>query len=423
LVLTVRKITYMSSLVLIFFIPWEDSISTSGLGSLARIMGIVLAGLWFGTILIEGKFRKPQLFHVLVLLFFLWNFVTLFWSSDAESTLQRIKTYGQLFLLLLIYWDLFQKPEDLVSGLQAYVFGAYILVASTIYNYASGNVAVQYEGRYSATGVNANDVALVLILGLPIALPIVMQLFFVASRNITGTILRAINLLYVPLCIFSFVLTGSRTSIIAIIPFGIFVIGTQRIKVEQKLLIFVILLVSLLALLPFIPQSVINRLGTIGSSISGVDLGGRVTMWRRSIAVLAQHPIFGVGSGAIDHTIGGAVHNTFISVVTETGFIGLILFLSILGLVVYRMALLPGRISPLWFAIFLTWLIGAVSLSWEFRKITWIILSFIIIASSFGEEIAEKESNINLPGDIRRALATSESASQPKVIGVSSAES
>jgi O-antigen ligase len=352
---------------------------------------------------------------VLVLLFFLWNFVTMFWSFDLESTIPRLQTYSQIFLLMLIYWDLFQKPEDLVSALQAYVLGAYVLIGSTIYNYATGNIAVQYEGRFSATGVNANDVALLLIIGIPIGLPMAMQLFFVAKKNIGGTVLQAINLLYVPLSIFSIVLTGSRTSIIAIIPFSIFLVGTQRIKVEQKILFSVMLLLCLAVLLPFVPQSVISRIGTVGNSISEADLGGRVAMWRSSIVVLAQHPLLGVGSGAIDRTIGGAVHNTFISVVTETGFIGLGLFLCILGLVVYRMATLPGRISPLWLTIFLTWLIGIVSLSWEFRKLTWIILSFIIIQSTFGEPIAEQEGNINLFGNLRQDRGTSESVSQTTV--------
>ena len=86
-----RKLTYLSTLVLIFTLPWEDSISIPGLGSLTRLMGFVVAGFWLGTILVEGKFRKPSLFHVLVLLFFLWNFVTVFWSSDIENTLPRLK--------------------------------------------------------------------------------------------------------------------------------------------------------------------------------------------------------------------------------------------------------------------------------------------------------------------------------------------
>jgi O-antigen ligase len=375
-------------------------------------MGIIVAGLWLGTIVIEGRFRKPTFFHALVLLFFLWNFVSLFWSSDVEATIQRIKTYSQLFLLILIYWEMFQKPEELMAGLQAYIFGAYVLVASTIYNYLAGNIAVQYEGRYSATGVNANDVALILIFGLPIG----MQLLFVARRNIRETLLRGINLLYVPLSIFSCILTGSRTSLIAIIPYAIFMIGTYRISAGRKILIFMILLVSLLALLPFVPHAVINRLGTIGNSISAADLGGRVNMWRKSIVVLAQHPIFGVGAGAVDRTIGGAVHNTFISVVTETGFIGLVLFLSILGLVVYKVVRLPRTTSAMWLTVFITWVIGVVSLSWEFRKFTWIILSFMIIQSSFEEQVAEQEMNINFSRRVRRSLETGESVSQPKAI-------
>lgn len=412
----VRKLTYLSTLVLMFVIPWEDSISIPSMGSLAKLIGFVVAGLWLGTAIAEGKFRKPSLFHVLVLLFFLWNFVSIFWSFDIENTIKRIKTYSQIFLLMLIYWDIFQRPADLIAGLQAYMFGAYVLVGSTIHNYLKGSIAVQYEGRYSATGVNANDVALILILGMSIGLPIAMQLLPITRRNIKGILQLAINFLYIPLSVFSIVLTGSRTSIIAIIPFSTFMIVTQCIRFKRKILIFVVLLVFLLALFPFVPQSVIDRIGTVGSSISAADLGGRVTMWLKSTAVLAQHPILGVGSGAIDHVIGGAVHNTFISVVTETGFIGLVLFLSILGLTIHKVITLPRRIVGPWLSIFMTWLIGIVSLSWEFRKMTWILLSFMIIQGSFGKQISEEERSISFAGDVGHPFERDESLSQPKTI-------
>jgi O-antigen ligase len=245
--------------------------------------------------------------------------------------------------------------------------------------------------------VNANDVALFLILGMPLGLPIVMPLLFTIHRNLKGLLQQLINLLYMPLSVFSIVLTGSRTSLVAIIPFGFFMIGTQRIKVEHKILISVLLLVSLLALLPLIPPVVLQRIGTIGASIRGADLGGRVAMWRKGIAVLAQHPIFGVGSGAVDRLIGGNVHNTFITIATETGFIGLVLFLAILGLVVYAAIMLPKNTSALWMSIFLTWLIGSVSMSWEFRKVTWIILSFVMIESSFGKQGAQVEEKRSFP--------------------------
>jgi hypothetical protein len=37
-------------------------------------------------------------------------------------------------------------------------------------------------------------------------------------------------------------------------------------------------------------------------------------------------------------------------------------------------------------AIFLTWAIGVCSLSWEFRKLTWLLLNFIVIEGSFTYE-------------------------------------
>ncbi|WP_345322315.1 hypothetical protein, partial [Candidatus Villigracilis proximus] len=43
---------------------------------------------------------------------------------------------------------------------------------------------------------------------------------------------------------------------------------------------------------------------------------------------------------------------------------------------------------------FLTWVIGVCSLSWEFRKLTWIFLNFIIIEGSFTYEKF-------LPGEIK----------------------
>jgi O-antigen ligase len=412
-----RKITYFSTLLLIFALPWEDSISIAGLGSLARLMGFAAAGLWLSTVIVEGRLRRPNLFHVLVLLFILWNFVTLFWSSDTEDSLRRIKTYTQVFLLLLIYWDVYRKPQELLAGLKAYILGAYVLIGSTVYNYLTNNIAVQYEGRYSASGINANDVALILILGMPIVMPVLMERFSGAQRSTGKILLYIINILYYPLAIFATFLTGSRTSLIAVIPLFVFLLVTKLIKIERKILIFAVFLVSLLIILSIVPQSLIERISTIGNSISQADLGGRVAMWQKSIYVLAQHPVSGIGCGAIDRTIGGAVHNTLISVATETGTIGLALFLSILGLVLYDVLKLPAGISGIWLAIFITWGIGAVSLSWEFRKLTWILLNFIVIESCLKRDERKTLENTSVSNDIQRFSRGDELVSQSKVIG------
>ncbi len=373
-----RRFTYWLSILLIFIVPWEDSISVSSLGSLAKVLGMVVAVFWMATILVDGRFRMPHFFHALVLLFFLWNFLSVIWSPNPDDTIQRIKTYSQIYVLILIYWEVFQTPEELLAGIQAYVYGTYVLIASTIYNYVQGNMAVVYEGRYSATGVNAVDLTLILMLGLPMA----MQMFFAAVKKKKGFFLKFINLAYVPLAIFSILLTGSRTSLIAVIPFGVYLVGTRQIKFHRKFLVFGILLLSMLALLSFIPQSLLTRLGTLSTSIETGDIGGRAELWWQAILVFSKHPLMGLGSGALDAAIGSAAHNTFLSILAETGFVGIVLFIAILAIVLFQAINAPNGNAGLWVAILLTWAIGVNSLSWEFRKLTWLFLNFIVIEGS-----------------------------------------
>jgi O-antigen ligase len=171
-------------------------------------------------------------------------------------------------------------------------------------------------------------------------------------------------------------------------------LGAPQIRVERKILISMILLVCLLALLPFIPLSVIERLGTIGQSIGEGDLGGRLRLWGEAIVVLNNHEVLGVGSGAIMSKIGSAVHNTFISVAAETGVIGFLLFCCIVGIVIYQAARLPKTTSRLWLAMIMTLVIGISSLSWEFRKLTWIILSFVVLEGNSSKVSEEQNANI-----------------------------
>lgn len=403
-----RKITFWLAVALTFIVPWEDSITVAALGSVARLMGLVLAAFWAATVLVEGQFRKPHLFHVLVLLFFLWNFVSVFWSPDTSATVQRIKTYGQIFLLLLIYWDVFQEPKELIAGIQAYVFGAYVLIVNTIYNYVQGNVSVAYEGRYSATGVNAVDLTLILMLGLPVA----MQLFFSNAQNRQNILLRIVYLAYIPLAIFAILLTGSRTSLIAVIPFAFYLVGTRQISSSAKLLVVSILIVSLLALIPFIPSTIVSRLGTLGSSIEARDLGGRFELWMEALRVFSAHPITGLGSGTLDSAIGSAAHNTFVSILAETGVVGFFIFLLILAVVIFQAVNVPNGNAGLWIAIFLTWAIGVFSLSWDFRKLTWLFLNFIVIEGSFTyEQLHVKQTGIRVSRSIRRLFQADQTES------------
>jgi O-antigen ligase len=191
--------------------------------------------------------------------------------------------------------------------------------------------------------------------------------------------LKIINFSYLPLALVTALLTGSRTSLFAIVPAAIFILWPKKVVISQFILRFVILVVSILLYLAFLPSSIIERLASASTSISSGDIGGRVILWQETIASFIQHPIFGSGSGTLNTIIGGLSHQTFLSILAETGLIGFVLFMCILAIVVNQAVRLPKGYSGLWLSSFFVWFIAVLSLSFEFRKVTWIFFSFVII--------------------------------------------
>jgi len=377
-----RKIAYWLTLTLVFTLPWEDGLSIPVIGSITKLLGLIAAGFWFLTILTEGRFRKPHLFHAFVLFFFLWNVISYIWSTNINDTIGRIITYGQIFILIVIVWEMFQKPADVIAGLQAYIFGAFVLIASSINNFLHGTIAENYEVRYSATGVNAVDLVVFLLLGLPIAWHL-----FAHADNKRSSILKIINIAYLPLAIITVLLTASRTSLFAIVPAVIYILWPKKVDIVQLGLRFMIVVFSILCSIAFLPPSVIERLASASISISSGDIGGRVVLWRETIASFIQLPIFGSGSGTLNTIIGGLSHQTFLSILAETGLIGFVLFLCILAIVINQAIRLPKGYSGLWLSSFFVWFVAVLSLSFEFRKVTWILFSFVIIE---GEAVHKK---------------------------------
>lgn len=370
-------------LTLIFMVPWEDAVTIGAWGSLARLIGIAVAGLWAMTALAKGRLRRFHPFHASLLLFVLWNMLSVFWSPDLVVTQRRIVTYIQLCLLALILWDLFTTQDALRAGLQAYVLGAWVCVFSSIANYLAGVETGPYSGgRYAATGVNAVELAVNLALALPLAWHLAVA---VQSDSILHRIGRLVNFAYLPAASFAIVLTGSRTSLFAVMPTAFYILwSSRRLKLISRILILVVLVAIALALQSYLPQSALDRLGTVGTSIASADLGGRVNLWRKAMALFFSHPLVGIGSGGFSSTIivGTWVHNTFLSVITETGMVGFELFAVMLAIVTYQVFRQPKESSILWGCVLLVWTMGALSLSWEFRKPTWLFLSLIVISAS-----------------------------------------
>jgi len=392
-----RKLAYILSLILIFTIPWEDAVTIADLNSITRYVGIIAAGAWVVSKFFSGKVRKPHIFHILAILFILWNISSLSWTIAYDYTYQQAKTYLQLIILTLIIWDLYTTSKALNNVMQAYIFGCYVAIITTINNYILGREIKLYSGgRYAGVG-NAVDLALILTLGLPIAWHLATSL----DNQNKNKILRLINFAYLPAALFSILLTGTRMAIFAVIPAFAYILGTSnRLKPTVRISSLVILVGAMFWMEPLIPRSILERLGTTGISIVTGDLGGRVNIWLTSLSFFYSHPIVGIGSGALDsnYVMGVMAHNTFLSVLTEVGLIGFVLFMCMLVVITQQALKQEKYYAILWITILAIWTIGVFTLTWEYKKASWLILTLIIVGANLNNrQISQENRASSLP--------------------------
>jgi O-antigen ligase len=128
---------------------------------------------------------------------------------------------------------------------------------------------------------------------------------------------------------------------------------------------------------------VIARLGTTVASVASADLGNRVKLWRAAVSVLAERPFVGVGADALRVTrVGGAAHNTLLSVMAELGIIGFLLFSGVLAITIHQALQHDKWPALFWLVVLAVWAIGASAQTWEYKKQTWLFLSLVVVSAN-----------------------------------------
>jgi O-antigen ligase len=386
-----RKLAFIFSLVLIFVIPWEGVIDIPGIGAagsatLARVMGLGLAAFWLAMVVYTGNFRKPGLFHLIFLIFVLWNGLSVFWSANPKRSFSHTFTWIQLLLLSFILWDLFRTKKDLLAGLQVYVLGAYVAVGSAILNFFSGKQFYTHYDRYSAGDTNPDGFGFILALGIPLAWYLASTL----DENKLSRLLKFVNYFYIPAALFGLALSGTRTALAASILGVLYgLVSLSRLRITTRIAIVFLLISVSLILLPNV-QSLksFQRFNTISAEITQGDLNSRTEIWQEGLDSFNEHPILGVGSNMYRsiNSFGKVAHNSFISVLVELGLVGLVLFGIILAITFVQAWELPKWDSIFWLTVLLVWTIGASTLSWEYRKSTWLFLTFLVAFGSLSPQ-------------------------------------
>ncbi len=330
-----ESLIFGSCLLLIFIIPFDEGGNGYILQLITQLALLLCAAIWAVQTMGRGKtaciFDWIDLF---VLGFLVWSLVSLAFSDYKYATiLEVIKlfSYAALFYLCRIMLPL-EKRKTLL--LMAILGSSGFQFLSALYLYLTHRTPGLQAGF-----VNINNFACFLLIGINIGLS-----FVVFSQNDTGLFSKtpvpvqklAVSVLLGCLVIMALTLK-SRGAIISLAGSGLFLTTIKK----KKLGVVFFILFCVLIFIPISGDSIFQRLKKTDDPFAYQRIG----IWKNSIKMAADHPIFGVGPGMfkyyghvynfpVEHLIArygkrlNGAHSDLLQITAELGFIGLVLFLG-----------------------------------------------------------------------------------------------
>lgn len=321
--------------------------------SFSKVTGLLLAVSWLAALTTrrdtenENDFvaRHPGATFVLIGLL-AWVVLSALWAE--EPTITPAYRLGLNMLIIPITFTAVRTSRH-----ATWVFGAFLTGAVVSVTYgllvAPPVAAGQDIGRLGGAGVDANELAALLVAALVIA-----AAFAATSRG--APIWRATCLGIVGFCLAGIVLSLSRGGLVALgVALGAAVVVGGRWRRQS------------LALLLAVVTAAVLYIG-LGSSagtqrLTSLDGGtGRSDIWAVGWRMVEAHPVIGVGAAnfpvsSVHYLLKPGMirradfivdtpkvaHNTYLEMLAELGIVGLVLFLGALGFCLWT-ALCAARI-------------------------------------------------------------------------------
>jgi O-antigen ligase len=292
-----------------------------------------------GGLLLERKFRIPSPL-VLFGLFIGWSLVGYAGTEHPDVVSERLLLFCRLWLIILV------AVNVLTSWARIRLFLVWLLVLfathpvrGAIFNKYIYGFAEFGRLQWRESFGNPNDLAALTLLPLGIAAALLRD----RSRWIRWGALASVVVL--PALI---LLSQSRGGILALALFGILTLLGERRRLRTLALLGLVGVGIMLSA----PTGAWERMEDLVTAYRAGDVGQadssaeqRMTIWRVATDVIRENPTTGVGLGAYSQAHGEHaatspeyslaagnrdVHNTFLGVLAETGWPGLLLFLALL---------------------------------------------------------------------------------------------
>jgi len=375
-----ERVAFVLLALFVFTIPFEKSVLIPGVGTIARLLGILAlcAGGYHAAR--RRTLRRPNLALVWMAVFVAWAGMTRIWSLAPETTSLRFLTFVQLLCMAWLVWEYSSTGDRQRWLLRAYVAGAWVSSVITLIRYGQG--LQTYYRRFAATGFDPNDLGLTLALSLPLAMYLALRDGKLARWVYRGGMLLAIAAL---------LLTASRGAFVAaLLAFGFAAATWMQSGLAGKLSSAALLVLLLAGALRLAPAASRERLSTLPEELASGTLHNRTRIWEAGLKALRQYPFHGAGAGAYPQAVRPwlgrparegheyVAHNTFLSVLVECGLIGFALFASLLATLLLFIYFMPAVERALWVTMLAVWVAGASLLTWEHRKPSWLLFALIM---------------------------------------------
>ena len=247
------------------------------------------------------------------------------------------------------------------------------LFKSETYQYT--NVARQVLTLYN-TQIDPNDLSALYIVGVVIGLDLLYEKKGYLALNIISVIAGLITIL----------MTSSRGGLVSVITIVVLIfILSKKKKGIKEIIVNILIITAILAILytlasKFVSTESLTRIFTFDDSKIGYAIGtGRMALWKYGVSLFLQKPLIGWGWGGYN-VMGVASHNTYLSMLLDTGIIGMILFIVPM-VMIYIRAFKSGK--PLVIMLLLAGLIPSFFIDAINKRFFWngIILALILLQS------------------------------------------
>jgi O-antigen ligase len=257
-------------------------------------------------------------------------------GHSADTLIELAKTFV-LYVGLLTYFKS-EHDFDLISG-------TFFLSSITL---TIGSLFKGVSASRSSVGTNydPNDLALILVCCLP---------FVFSHLKSKHSVVKALAVVTVISSLIQLVSTQSRMGFLLLLLFGLLYLLLQMTSIIAMLKRLIVLgVISLLFISIMTPQYRERIMSLKDEDSTG---SGRTFIWKRGLEIAKTYPLFGVGPGAFMSAYGRMLkegkfesvidpkynvawktaHNTYLKILVELGYPGLVLYLLLIWKAIIRL--------------------------------------------------------------------------------------